>query len=60
MTSLANSEVIEPGSRSPNPCKIKHQMDLGVTGGQRSQASREDVCVCVCAHAHVCVVSVCT
>lgn len=32
MTSPAISEVMEPGSRSPNPHKIKHQMDLGVTG----------------------------
>lgn len=32
MTSPATSEVTEPGSRSPSPRKIKHQMDLGVTG----------------------------
>ena len=32
MTSQAISEVMESGSRSPNPHEIKHQLDLGVTG----------------------------
>lgn len=31
-TSPATSGVMEPGSRSPNPHEIKHQLDLGVTG----------------------------
>ena len=32
MTSPAISEVMESGSRSPDPHEIKHQLDLGVTG----------------------------
>uniref|UniRef100_A0A8D0JHI5 Uncharacterized protein n=2 Tax=Sus scrofa TaxID=9823 RepID=A0A8D0JHI5_PIG len=30
---------MEPGSRSPNPHEIKHQLDLGVTG--RAEVTRE-------------------
>ena len=47
MTSPATSEVMEPGSRSPNHHKIKHQLELGIIGRAEITSLYKGIYVCV-------------
>ena len=47
MTLPATSEVMEPGSRSPNHHEIKHQLDLAIMGRPEITSLYKGIYVCV-------------